>query len=124
MIFNVLNGIFLVAYLLSALVQYNDPDPVAWVFIYTAAMWMCIEQYRKNLSLWLPILLLFICLLWIGALLPSIVGQVTWQEIFESITMKTSAVEEAREIGGLSLVALWAAIIMFYVRGPKLNNET
>ena len=124
MIFNVLNGVFLVAYLLSALLQYNDPDPVAWVVIYTAATWMCIEQYRKNHSRWLPILLLFICLLWMGALAPSIVGQVTWQEIFESITMKTSAVEEAREIGGLSLIALWATVLMFHMRGPKLNDGT
>ena len=36
MAYLILNALFLAAYLLSALVQYNDPDPWAWVAIYLA----------------------------------------------------------------------------------------
>ena len=32
-----LNGLFLLAYLLSALVQINDPDPAIWIALYLAA---------------------------------------------------------------------------------------
>ena len=32
-----LNALFFVAYLLSAIVQYNDPDALPWILIYLAA---------------------------------------------------------------------------------------
>jgi len=108
-----LNSFFLVAYLLSALVQYNDPDALPWIAIYLAATGMCVAEYRKKQPSWLPPLLLGFSGLWIVFLLPAIVGQVSFAEIFESISMQTRAVEEAREIGGLGLITLWAAVLTF-----------
>lgn len=107
----VFNSLFLLAYLLSAAVQYNDPDNLVWITIYLAAAWMCIARFRNKLPRWLPLSLLTISLVWMGALLPSVVGQVSIQEIIESISMRTKAVEEAREIGGLAFVAIWAAVL-------------
>lgn len=111
MLLTLLNALFFTAYLLSAAVQYNDPDALAWIIIYLAAAGMCLAQFLKKQPKWLPPLLLAASLLWIGMLLPSIIGQVTPEEVFESISMKTKAVEEAREIGGLLFVALWAAAL-------------
>ena len=111
MITTVFNTLFLAVYLLSAAVQYNDPDPVRWMLVYLAAALMCILQYRGKRQRLLPMLLLAVSLLWMGSLLPSFVGQATPAEIFASITMQTRAVEEAREFGGLLLVALWAGIL-------------
>ena len=110
--FTVLNTLFLLAYLLSAMVQYNDPDPLAWIAIYLAAAGMCIVRFCKRLPKWLPALLTALSLVWIGILLPDIVGQVSLAEIAESVSMRTRAVEEGREIGGLLLVAIWAATLM------------
>jgi len=107
----VFNSLFLIAYLASAAVQYNDPDALVWIIIYLAAAAMCMAQFRRRQPAWLPPLLLVISLVWIGNLLPNIIGQVTLQEMFDSITMKTKAVEEAREIGGLGFVAVWAAFL-------------
>lgn len=114
MVFSSLNILFLLAFLLSAAVQYNDPDPLLWAAIYLSASAMCLAKIRKRRLTWLPPMLLLISLGWIFALLPSIVGQVSVAEIVESISMKTRAVEEAREIGGLLLVALWAVIVMLH----------
>lgn len=111
MLFTALNALFLLAFLLSAAVQYNDPDPLPWMTIYLAAALMCIVRFRRRLPRWLPLALYSASLLWIGSLLPSIVGQVSLAEIVESISMQTRAVEEAREIGGLALVALWSAVL-------------
>ena len=108
--FTVFNTVFLVAYLLSAAVQFNDPDALPWIVIYLAAAVMCVAQYRRKLAPWLPPVLLAISGVWIIALLPSIIGEVSPAEVFESVSMRTRAVEEAREIGGLGLVALWAAV--------------
>lgn len=106
-----LNSLFLVAYLLSALVQYNDPDPWGWIAIYLAAAAMCIAWFRRRLPRWAPTLLLVASLLWIGSLLPAL-GRASLDDIFASVSMQTRAVEEAREIGGLALVAIWSAVLM------------
>lgn len=105
------NIFFLVIYLLCAAVQYNDPDALPWVALYLSAAAMCAARLRKRLPEWLPKLLFIVSLLWMGALLPNIIGQVSPQDIAASISMQTTAVEEAREIGGLFLVALWSGMI-------------
>ncbi|MAT95130.1 MAG: hypothetical protein CME59_21375 [Halioglobus sp.] len=104
------NALFLLAFLLSAAVQYNDPDALAWIVIYLAAGAMCLAWFARRCPRWLPMLLLLACLLWIGTLLPGL-GSASVDEIFASISMQTRAVEEAREIGGLALVALWATVL-------------
>lgn len=111
------NVIFLIIYLLSAAVQYNDPDALLWIAIYLAGALMCAVQFRSSPPRWIPRVMLAITVVWIGTLLPSIVGQVSLQEIFASISMRTKAVEEAREIGGLCLVSLWAAVLCYRQRG-------
>jgi len=107
----VFNAIFLAAFALSALAQYNDPDALPWILIYVAAAAMCAAWYRRRCPRWLPVLLLVVSLVWIGALLPAL-GAVSFGQIFESVRMQTRAVEEAREIGGLALVAVWSAVLI------------
>ena len=109
--FTMPNILFLVIYLLCAAVQYNDPDALAWITLYLSAAAMCAARLRKRLPEWLPSLLLIVSLLWMGALLPNIIGQVSPRDVAASISMQTSAVEEAREIGGLFLVAFWSGMI-------------
>ena len=71
------NIFFLVIYLLCAAVQYNDPDALPWVALYLSAAAMCAARLRKRLPEWLPKLLFIVSLLWMGALLPNIIGQVS-----------------------------------------------
>lgn len=111
MAYLILNSLFLLAYLLSALVQFNDPDPLVWVALYVAAAAMCIAWFRRRLPRWAPTLLLVVSLVWIGTLLPAL-GQASLDDIFASVSMRTRAVEEAREVGGLALVAIWSAVLM------------
>jgi hypothetical protein len=105
------NAVFLIIYLLSAVVQYNDPDTLPWALIYLSASAMCVLEAGNKQANWLPPTLVVISLVGIGFLLPSIIGQVSLEQIFESITMKTKAVEEAREIGGLLLIVFWAGVL-------------
>jgi hypothetical protein len=108
-----LNSIFLVIYLLSATVQYNDPDALPWIAVYLIAAGMCVLQYRRKHQRLLPRALLVLCVVWMGSLLPDVVGQTSFSEIFASISMRTRAVEEAREIGGLLLIVIWAGALSF-----------
>ena len=111
MLLKILNLIFLLAFLLAALFQYNDPDPIRWVAIYIAAATLCKLQHCNQITPIFPVLLLIICLVWIGMLVPSLTQGVAWTDILDSLAMKTKAVEEASEIGGLVLVASWSAVI-------------
>jgi hypothetical protein len=111
MLISILNAMFLLAFLLSAAVQYNDPDALVWAAIYLAAVAMCILQFRPHPPRWLAPALVVISVMWILTLLPSVVGKVPLADIFASLRMQTRAVEEAREIGGLCLVGLWAAVL-------------
>jgi hypothetical protein len=119
MVMTICNAIFLLIYLLSAAVQYNDPDGIVWAAMYLAAAAMCALQFRRNPPRWLAPVLVAISVVWIGVLLPHILGQVTLEEIFASISMRTRAVEEAREIGGLLLVILWAAVLWHRQRAAR-----
>lgn len=116
MTLNIFNTIFFFAFLLSAAVQYNDPDAAAWIAVYLCAAAMCVAQIRQTLPLWLPLILLLGSTLWIVITLPAIFGKVSLHDIFESITMKTRAVEEAREIGGLALITFWSAVLLRHQR--------
>lgn len=105
------NTLFLLAFALSALVQFNDSDALQWIAVYLAAAAICLARYRAPLPRWIPGSLLLLAAAWIAILLPAIIGQVTPAEVLESISMRTRAVEEAREVGGLALVAIWTAVL-------------
>jgi transmembrane protein TMEM220 len=107
------NILFLVAYVLSAAVLYNDPDPFRWAALYLAAVAMCIIELRKRQNRWLPPLLLTIGLLWIGTLLSQVVGKITLAQIIDAITLQSRVAAPARDIGGLVLVVLWAGYLTF-----------
>lgn len=111
MVFAIFNSIFVFIFLLSALVQYNDPDPVKWIAIYLSGVVMCILNLIHRQRVWLPPTLLLISLVWIAFLLPGVFSQGSLSEIADSPFMKVRPIEEAREAGGLLLVALWAAIV-------------
>jgi hypothetical protein len=111
MVITILNVIFVVVFLVFAALQLNDPDAPRWVSIYLAAAAMCALQFRAHPPLWLPATLIVICVIWIATLLP-VVRKVRLKDIFASLRMETVEVEEAREIGGLCIVALWAAVLL------------
>jgi hypothetical protein len=110
------NAFFLLVFLLSAAVQYNDPDSVCWIAVYSAAAALCVARFVIALPRWVPAVLLAVCLGWIALLLPRVVGEVSAGDLFASITMRTRAVEEAREVGGLLLVALWSTVLLYRPR--------
>lgn len=101
----------MVVFFLSAAVQYNDDDAMRWASIYIAAFAMCVLFILKKLPKWLPLALIIISSCWILVLLPEVVGVVSLSDVVSSLQMKTKEIEEAREIGGLCLVAMWSTVI-------------
>ena len=117
-----LNLVFLGAFLLSALVQFNDPDPLRWIVIYSAMVVICGLQHFGRLRWYIAAVPVLMCVVWIVSLLPALNQGVPWGEVLGSLTMQNDTVEEVREIGGLLLVLLWA-VTLSKVTYSKAHNS-
>lgn len=107
------NGLTTCVFLLFAVVQYNDPDPVRWMAIYLAAALCCALELFGRLRWPLPAVTAVVALIWIGVWAPRVVGQVDWGHAFASAGMSgDEKEEEARETGGLVITAAWCAALV------------
>ncbi|NNE36394.1 MAG: hypothetical protein HKN13_14250 [Rhodothermales bacterium] len=107
----ILNIIMAALFVFGAVVQYNDPDPAAWMSIYLAAAAACILAVRGTNILWLPAVLLVACIVWALSLTPAVVGRIPFLEMFSAWEMKNVAVEKSREMYGLLVIGTWMLVL-------------
>jgi Transmembrane family 220, helix len=65
-----------------------------------------------------------VALIWALSISPHVIGKTTFADMFQSFHMINEVVEEAREMGGLLIVALWMAVLTLVScrsRTPRLN---
>lgn len=108
------DSLFLLMFLFSVVVQFNDPDPLAWAAIYGLAALACALSLLGRLRPWLPGLIAAVAVLWGINIAPRVVGRVPFLEMFGAFEMKDLGVEESREMYGLLLIAAW--MIVLFVR--------
>jgi len=106
-LWTVANAIMCLAFLLSVIVQFNDPDPLTWVSIYGAAMLVCGFEVRRRVHPLIPAAIALVALIWAATIAPRVIGQVPFGAMFAEFEMKDVGVEESREMYGLVLIALW-----------------
>src|SRR5688500_5772675 len=104
------NGIMLLLFLFAAAVQFNDPDPLAWMAVYIAAAVLCASEIRRRGPVWLPLALAVIALIWAGPLYFRAHG-VPIGSLFAEWEMRDTRIEEAREMYGLAIVGIWMIVI-------------
>lgn len=117
------NVVMLLLFAGSALLQLNDPDPVAWVTIYTAAAIVCGLELTGYLRARFPALLSLTALAWAATIAPRVLGKVPFSAMFAEFEMRDLGVEESREMYGLVIVAVWMAALALAARkrgtGPR-----
>lgn len=101
------NALAAAIFALAALVQLNDPDPLLWICVYTAAAMICLRGWLALPQRRLCALMLVVASLWATSLAPQVIGKVSFSALFQELAMNSQAVEAGREMGGLMLVALW-----------------
>jgi transmembrane protein TMEM220 len=119
-----LNAVMLLAFLFSAAVQYNDPDPVRWMAIYGAAAAICAAELRRRTRLGYPALVGAIALAWAASIAPRVLGVVRFSAMFAEFEMKNAGVEESREMYGLLIVAAWMAAVAVAARLRSARRTT
>ena len=115
-IVKILNLLFAVAFLAAPVVQLNDPDPWLWIPLYLIALASCIAFQRKRLNHRFGIAVGLGALCWSVTLLPTVIRHPpAWADVFGDVKMYAPGVEEAREMGGLWLVAGWVLVLSWSV---------
>jgi hypothetical protein len=123
----IFNIVFLVLFVISAGLQYNDPDPALWILIYLFGAMICFFAIRKKfyprLSL-AGIILLFIYALYLFFDKDGVLSWLTEHQA-ENIagSMKASSpwIEETREFFGLLILISVLSINFFSLRKEYTN---
>ena len=95
----------------SVELQWNDPDPAQWMAIYGAAAVLAVWFAWKKQVPWLwSVLVTIVAAAWAGTLLPGVLREAEWGDLVKTMKHENHA-EEARELGGLAIVALWNGVL-------------
>ena len=113
----------LAVFLLCIAVQYNDPDPGIWMFIYGLAAIVCFLASRNQMHWMLPVLISLIVLVWGLRLAHQVPENFSFNEIFfSSWSMKSYGVEIVRELGGLAIILFWM-LLLILTKNPGLTKS-
>ncbi|HCH66764.1 MAG TPA: hypothetical protein DFR83_28435 [Deltaproteobacteria bacterium] len=96
-------------FFLSAAVQYNDPDPLAWMAMYTAAAVACLlpasVRHRATVAWLVAAVSCFATL----RMAPAALALEELSDLTATMAAARPEVEAAREALGLAIVSLWCA---------------
>ena len=126
----IFNIIFSIVFVLSAALQYNDPDPYLWVPVYLYGAYLCYQAIHKRYS---PVLYRIGLVIYVGYALYLFFdkqGVLNWvnEHNAESITQSMKAtkpwIEETREFGGLLILIVVLLINMVWLRAKTSVLKT
>ena len=103
----------------AAVVQYNDPDPYAWLVLYLAAAGVSFAALWFPDSWKIPAVVAVGAFVWAATLVPAVM-QTSFPDLFQSWEMMSREMEEGREFLGLLSVASWTTYLVH--RGRKTQQ--
>lgn len=123
------NFIFIVLFIISAFLQYNDPDPYIWIPLYLLGAYLCYEALRRRYK---PGLYIVAFVAYIGYALYLFFdknGVLTWAKEHDAeniaATMKATKpwIEETREFGGLLILIIALTVNTVWLRREKKVSD-
>ena len=105
--------------ILSAIVQWNDPDPLRWILCYSVSAIITLCLLIRSLPPSLPLiwgLVVLLSSLFVGMDFLINEEQFDWDLFWNVIAMKNETVELGRELGGLLLVTVWMAVLTWKMK--------
>ena len=113
------NLLFLAVFVLSVLVQYNDPDPLPWMVMYGLAAVACLLYLIGRLPWLLAAGVGAVALVWMLTLLLPVftgTGDIGFSAVFGTTDMINERVELVREAGGLGIILFWMVVLTLLTR--------
>ncbi len=105
--------------LLSALVQWNDPDPFRWIFCYAVTALLSGFSIVRQIPWCFPLVWAAIVSfgsLSVGSEFLMNEEQFDWGSFWNVVAMKNESVELGRELGGLLLVIGWMTVLAWRIK--------
>ena len=125
----IFNSIFLVLFVVSAGLQYNDPDPALWILIYLFAALNCyfsIRELNYPLINQTGLVLLFMYAMFLFFDKDGVLSWLTEHQaenIAGSMKASTPWIEETREFFGLTMIITIMSLNIFNSRAKKSNSK-
>ena len=120
-IYFIISGLFL----LFAVVQWNDPDPLIWMIFYgVMSLIYVLLALGKKFAFYLSVLMLIVSLLYMGLILPEIIKWIKdgMPSIVQSMKATIPTIEYTREFLGL-LLCLIACVWAIRVHKTTIINN-
>lgn len=120
------NYIFLLLFVISAALQWNDPDPYIWVPLYLMGAWLCWMALKGRFP---PKLYLASAVLYLGYAIYLLVapeGVISWvreheaESLVQSMKATKPWIEQSREFGGLLILLLSLALNWWIARKARI----
>jgi hypothetical protein len=117
-----INWVIALLFGISAILQYNDPDPARWIALYGAAGLACLLA-RWRVAPWvLPAAIVgTAALVWSAVLAPRALRDLQLVELFGAMSSKTPEIELGREFLGLLMIASWMLVLVVAHRRRRLT---
>jgi hypothetical protein len=121
----IFNSIFLILFVVSAVLQYNDPDPVLWILIYLFAAFSCYLSIRNLNYPWINLTAIVLLFSYAVFLFFDKDGVLTWltehqaENIAGSMKASTPWIEETREFFGLVIILTVLSLNFFDSKRKK-----
>jgi hypothetical protein len=125
----IFNLVFILLFVVSAALQYNDPDPYIWIPLYLYAALLCYLAFRKRYRPLLYYTGLAVYFFYALVLLFSANGVLDWwnahdaESLVQSMQAEKPWVESAREFFGLVIMILVLVINMLWLRNTARSLE-
>lgn len=110
-LWTIANVVMLLAFVFSVIVQFNDPDPLLWAAIYSAAAIVCFFELRRRTNPLVPLGIAVVTAIWAATIAPRVVGKVRFSAMFAEFEMANTGIEESREMYGLLFIGLWMGAV-------------
>lgn len=112
-------------FIFAALLQFNDPDPIQWIAIYTAAAALSLAMaMRRRVPRSLTIVVAVVAIVWAAFIAFGGPAASEYGHMFDAWEMKSPSVEEARETSGLVIVAGWMSVLFIRSSRHRSAHDT
>ena len=115
-----LHGFAAAMFALSAVLQWNDPDPLAWMLLYAAAAVLGGLAVAGRAPFTGLAGLAGVCAVWMALLsgsMAAFLARGDWSLLVATMKAGEPLIEESREFLGLGLVLLWSLLALVPASG-------